>query len=252
MDRIENKDGSTLLRVPAGEFPMGTTEQEARQMVEQYGWWPDRVQNEGPQHAVYLDAYYICQYPITVAQYDRFVKETGALLPVCAADPRFNGAEQPVVGVARDDAKAYAAWAGLRLPTEAQWEKAARGDDRRRWPWGDDWDPKRLNSAESGRGQPTPVGTFDRAGNVSPYGACDMAGNVWEWCLDRAVDEFYAESPRENPCCNKPENDIWDGHNILRGGSWYSGADRSRCASRFDRYWSMARRHVGFRCVKDA
>ena len=249
---IENKDGSTLMLVPAGEFQMGITEEEAGRLVEQYGWRPDRVATESPQHTVYLDSFYLSKYPVTVSQYSRFVEETGANSPTCSDDPRFTIPSQPVVGVEYGEAIAYAEWAGLRLPTEAEWEKAARGDDQRRWPWGNEWHPEKLNSAETGRGQPPPVGAFDEAGNVSPYGICDMVGNVWEWCLDRVDDGFYSESPRENPLSRRPGNDIWEGQFMLRGGSWYNNADRCRCTSRFDRYGQMARRHVGFRCAMSA
>ena len=103
---------------------------------------------------------------------------------------------------------------------------------------------------EAGLGQPTPVDRFTSAGNISPYGVYDMAGNVWEWCLDRYVVDFYEDSPGVNPCCTKPEVH-YDGYYALRGGSWYNGAERARCAARYDRFARMRRRHVGFRCARD-
>ena len=162
-------------------------------------------------------------------------KRPGPFRPDCWDDPRFNAPQQPVIGVAQYDALAYAAWAGLRLATEAEWEMAARGPDGWRWPWGNEWDPQRANTRETGLGRPTAVDHFSAAGNVSPYGVCDMVGNVWEWCQDRYVADFYAHSPRANPCCTKPEIH-YDGHYVLRGGSWYSSADRARCAARYDRF----------------
>ena len=250
MQTLENQDGSTLIHIPGGEFIMGTNDAEAQQMIQQYGWRADRFDDESPQHTVHLDAFYICKYPITVAQYARYMEETGAFPPDCWDDPRFNAPQQPVIGVAQYDALAYAAWAGLRLATEAEWEMAARGPDGLRWPWGNEWDPQRANTRETGLGRPTAVDHFSAAGNVSPYGVCDMVGNVWEWCQDRYVAEFYAHSPRANPCCTKPEIH-YDGHYVLRGGSWYSSADRARCAARYDRFAQMRRRHVGFRCAQD-
>ncbi len=155
-----------------------------------------------------------------------------------------------MIGITHWDAEAYAAWAGLRLPSEAEWEKAARGADGRHWPWGNDWDPARANTRESGVGHPTPVDQFTAAGNVSPYGVCDMVGNVWEWCLDRYDADYYVHSPRANPVCNKPVIH-YDAHRVLRGGSWYNAADRARCTARYDRFPQMRRRHIGFRCARD-
>lgn len=230
---------------------MGTSPAEAAQLNREYGWRLDRFTNEAPQHTVYLKDFYICKYPVTVVEYTRYMSQTGALFFEGWDDPRFNAPDQPVVGVTRHEALAYAEWAGMRLPTEAEWEKASRGADGRGWPWGNYWDPARANSAESGRGYPTPVTAFESAGNVSPYGVCDMVGNVWEWCLDRYDPNFYSDSPRENPCCTLPEIH-YDGYYIVRGGSWYNRGDRIRCAARFDRFPQMQRRHIGFRCVKDA
>ena len=251
MDSIENQDGSTLIPLPGGEFLMGTDPADAQQMADAYGWRLTRFQDESPVHTVQLDPYFISQYPVTVAQYDRYLQETGARPPQCWDDSRFTGPSQPVVGVAHYDAEAYASWAGLRLPTEAEWEYAARGVDGRRWPWGNEWDPDRANTRESGVGHPTPVDRYTDAGNVSPFGVCDMVGNVWEWCQDRYSDDFYTFSPRANPVCAKPVVH-YDAHNILRGGSWYSIAERARCAARYDRFPQMQRRHVGFRCARDA
>lgn len=250
MESLENKDGSTLMCVPGGEFLMGTDDVASEQLAGERGWRLTRFHDEGPRHSVHLDTFYMSQFPITVAQYARFLEETGTRPPSCWDDPRFTGPRQPVVGVTHWDAEAYAAWAGLRLPTEAEWEKAARGADGRLWPWGNDWDPVRANTRESGIDHPAPVDQFTAAGNVSPYGVCDTVGNVWEWCQDRYDADYYAHSPRVNPVCNKPVIH-YDAHRVLRGGSWYSGADRARCAARYDRFPQMRRRHIGFRCARD-
>ena len=251
MNELDNQDGSTLIPIPSGEFLMGTDAAAAELLAQEHGWRVTRFQDECPQRSIHLDAYYISRYPVTVAQYTRFLDETETRPPSCWDDPRFTGPSQPVVGITHWDAEAYAAWAGLRLPTEAEWEMAARGDDGRHWPWGNDWDPDRANTRESGVGHPTPVDQFTAAGNVSPYGVCDMVGNVWEWCQDRYSPDYYIHGPPANPLCTKPVVH-YDAHRVLRGGSWYSIADRARCAARFDRFPQMRRRHIGFRCARDA
>ena len=245
------RDGSELLLVPAGDFRMGTADDEAERLLRQYRWRPDRFHNERPQHTVSMRAYYIARYPVTVAQYARYIEAAGAKVPDCWDDPRFTAPDQPVIGVERKEAIAYASWAGLRLPSEAEWEKASRGTDGRTWPWGNEWDGGRVNSAEHGRGYPTAVTWSESRGNVSPYGLADTVGNVWEWCLDRYVANYYADSPRENPVCTKPEVH-YDGYYSMRGGSWLNQADMCRCAARYDRFDQQRRRHLGFRCAADA
>lgn len=125
---------SGMVLVPAGEFTMGDSTR--------YNWTFMLAYNiyDGPEHVVYLDAYYIDKYEVTNEQYQKFVSETGHCQPRCWNDVRFNRPNQPVVGVTWEDATAYAQWAGKRLPTEAEWEKAARGTDKRLWPWGNKFD----------------------------------------------------------------------------------------------------------------
>jgi sulfatase modifying factor 1 len=230
-----------LCLVPAGEFLMGSDGGEA---------------GEKPQHPITLDAYYIGRCPVTQAQYARFVQAAGHRVPFVDADwakaynwdaarkapPR--GKEQhPVVLVSWDDAVAYCWWAGLRLPAEAEWEKAARGTDGRIYPWGNKWDAARCNTHEGGKGGTTPVGAYSPGGD-SPYGCADMAGNVWEWCADWYDGGYYAHSPSRNP-----QGPSSGSYKVLRGGSWGGGWDYVRVALRYDltpddRYGSF-----GFRCA---
>jgi len=135
--------------------------------------------------------------------------------------------DHPIVNVTYDDAVAYCNWAGVELPTEAQWEKAARGTDGRIWPWGNKWDNRKCHSGESGIDKTTPVGSFPSG--ASPYGVMDMAGNVWEWCADWYDENYYQNSPSRNPQVPRPAS---GSSPMLRGGSWGSGDVDVRVAIR--------------------
>ncbi len=152
---------------------------------------------------------------MTNALYERFTRASSRQAPRYSNDEKWNGSTQPVVGVSWDDADTYCRWAGKRLPTEAEWEKAARGTDGRKYPWGDQWDPSRANSAESRLGKPMPVGSY--LSGASPYGALDMAGNVWQWVADWYDKDYYQRSSARNP--RGPESGT---SRVLRGGSWDS------------------------------
>jgi sulfatase modifying factor 1 len=217
--------GHPLVFVPAGEFLMGS----------------DELPDERPQHAVTLDAYWIDPYPVTNAQYAGFVEETGQ-----DAQGPWRGAftpdkeRHPVVNVSWGDARAYGRWCSKRLPTEAEWEKAARDSDGRRYPWGNRWDGNRCNV--SGRGT-TPVGAYPAG--VSPYGCHDMAGNVVEWVADWYDAGYYAVSPSENP--QGPVSGT--GSRVVRGGAWLDGPGRARAAFRYRRAAGYRFYDQGFRLV---
>jgi formylglycine-generating enzyme required for sulfatase activity/mono/diheme cytochrome c family protein len=171
------RDGADMVYVPAGEFTMGSNEFEA----------------EKPIHRVMLDGYYIYRTPVTVEQYLKFCAETGHRRP---PSPDFNRNwthfDHPIVNVSYDDALDYCHWAGGKLPTEAQWEKAARGTDGSKFPWGNDFDGSKLwrsVNKPGDAGGTKPVGSFPSG--ASPYGALDMAGNVWQWCSDWYDYYFY-------------------------------------------------------------
>ena len=226
-----------MVFVPAGEFIMGSPEGEGND-------------NEHPEHTVYLDAFYIGEYEVTNAEYKECV-DGGACDPPLfnssyARDSYYGNPEYdnyPVINVSWYDARAYCEWKGMRLPTEAEWEKAARGTDGREYPWGNEApDETKLNS-DSSIGDTTEAGSFP--GGASPYGAMDMAGNVWEWTSSLYRDYPYrADDGREDMTAS--------GYWVLRGGSWNYNWSRARCATRNWDSSDIRNINVGFRCCADA
>jgi formylglycine-generating enzyme required for sulfatase activity len=223
---VKGDDGAEMVLVPAGEFVMGSNDDDER-----------------PPHRVHLDAYYIDRYETTNALYRTFVSATGRQAPSSWNDPTFNGDTQPVVGASWHDADAYCRWVGKRLPTEAEWEKAARGTDGRKYPWGDPWEASRTNSDESKLGSTSRVGSYPTG--LSPYDVHDMAGNVWEWVSDWYSYDYYSRSPGRNP--KGPSSGT---ARVLRGGSWLSEAVRLRAAYRYSYSPGYRFEDVGFRCAK--
>ena len=232
---VRDTDGYEMVLVPAGPFAMG----------------PER-------RSVHLDAFYLDRLPVTNEQFKAFVDVTG-YRPTDAGHARFlshwpggrmspGAARHPVTYVSWLDAHAYAAWAGKRLPSEAEWEKAARGTDGRKYPWGrDEPGPGRANYGKARKG-PTPVGAFPAG--ASPYGILDLAGNVWEWCDDVDDPGFYAEGPSHNPrnTARPEERALF----VMRGGSWMYGPRSLRTFSRtsFEAHYRFA--SGGFRCARSA
>lgn len=226
-----------LVYVPAGEFIMGD---DARHD-------PEAWDNEVPRRRVYLDGYWIGQYPVTIAQYTAYLRATGQ--PI---DPEWQmqgRAAHPVTPIIWREAAAFCAWAGgvtslpFALPSEAQWEKAARGTDGRRFPWGMDApDTARCNFG-NWIGGTTPVGARSTAGD-SPYGCADMAGNVWEWCADWYARDYYRHAPARNP--SGPAS---GSARVLRGGSFADGSWVMRCAFRSWLSPAYTDRDPGFRVV---
>ncbi len=207
-------DGAESVLVPAGEFLMGSSDEDEF-----------AIDNEKPQHKVYLDDYYIYKTPVTVAQYRMFCEATSRWFnwSNCESDM------YPIVDVSWDDAVAYTQWACVNLPTEAQWEKAARGTDGRIYPWGNDWDSDLCIHGEYNdiNSDDQLYSYYQILGNVgsivagaSPYDCLDMVGNVWEWCIDWYNEEYYQTSPYENPT-----GPISGEYRILRGGQFYEWSD---------------------------
>jgi formylglycine-generating enzyme len=260
---ITGNDGAPMVLIPAGEFQMGDS--------------LDGMIDALPVHTVYLDAFYMDIYEVTNAQYKKFVQATGRKEPEGDiylyngmwpgkpwSEPNFNGDNQPVTCVSWYDAVAYTEWAGKRLPTEAEWEKAARGGlVGKKYVWGDEWPPPNkagnfpdetvkkkyptlpvITGYDDGYIYYAPVGSFTKNG----YDLFDMVGNVWEWCADWYSINYYAISPRQNPTGPRSGVDY-----VFRGGSWddvYS-PESIRVASRRSTGAIVSSNLIGFRCAQD-
>ena len=260
--------------VPAGTFVMGSTAEERQAAVRLclgdaggalcgLATFAD----EAPAHRVRLAAYRIDRTEVTGAAYERCVR-AGVCPPprVAPEDARFRSPELPVVGVSFDDAQTYCAWTGGRLPTEAEWERAARGADGRRFPWGNGWNPHLCNHAQidelrgrelDGYRYLAPVGSYP-AGQ-SPFGLDDMAGNVFEWVLDRWGEYELAagaEAPEEGGIAPgvvySPTGPRTGADRVVRGGSWRTPGAWTRAASRQRQPDGARELDVGLRCAQDA
>ena len=237
--KVTGKDEAPMALVPAGEFTMGS----------------DLADNEKPPHRVYLNAFYMDMYEVTVGQYAMFLEATALEAP-----PQWDmqnlahRQKRPVVFIDWADAATYCKWAGKRLPTEAEWEKAARGTDGRTYPWGNEV-PTRLHATfgrfdESKQGGGwnshaalTPVGMLED--RRSPYGIYDMAGKVWEWVGDWYDENYYQNSPSQNP-----EGPSSGEYKVVRGGSWSYHPQPLRSAAR--NFYDPTNRYgsLGVRCAK--
>ncbi|MBM3234953.1 PKD domain-containing protein [Candidatus Poribacteria bacterium] len=237
-----------MILIPAGEFIMGSAE----------GVGND---DEHPQHKVYLDDFLIGKYEVTNQQYAEFLNAIGKnnddaghmFVKIDMTFIRYKNQiykavkgweDYPVVGVSWYGANSYAEWEGGRLPTEAEWEKAARGSDGREWPWGNLWEAANCNSWESGPHSPAPVGSYPMG--ASPYGVNDLTGNVYEWLADWYQADYYKVSPLRNP--KGPDSDEF---RVLRGGSWAELANKCRPTIRFGQSPINGDSDFGFRIAKD-
>lgn len=231
-------DPNPMVLIPAGNFIMGSD---------------TRMPDEGPQHTVYLKDYYIDVYEVTNAQYKKFIDATHRRSPSHFRNRTYppGKGEHPVTEVTWYDADAYCTWAGKRLPTAAEWEKAARGTDGRAFPWGDDFDPMKANTPQRWellhqQGDTMPVGSFPEG--VSPYGLYDTSGNVWEW-----TSSWYTAYPGNQ----HPSENYGETYKQLKGGSWWD-CSFYKCgisAPVFNRSFFIRGTHnksFGFRCAKDA
>jgi iron(II)-dependent oxidoreductase len=223
-----------MVYVPEGYFQMGQSSSEAEE--------------QKPMHFVYTSAYFIDKYEVSNTEYKKFLDATGHIKPKYWDDERFNQPDQPVVGVSWFDAMAYSRWKGRRLPTEAEWEKAARGNDGRLYPWGEkEAKGKKLYfvnvfGMEDRYEFTAPVNYY--ATGASPFGALNMSGNVWEWCLDWYDKDYYRISPELDP--EGPEAKQMK---VLRGGSWINDIDGVQVTLRARNLPEAKNKIYGFRTV---
>jgi serine/threonine-protein kinase len=260
--RTWQQDNSVMVHVPSGAFWRGSTEGDGA-----------AEGHERPQRLITLEGYIIDQHEVTNAQFAAFLNQSeepiqetvwldapskairihlvqGTWLP----DEGYE--HHPVVEVTWHGANAYCRWAGKRLPTEAEWEKAARGLDKRVYPWGNEFDGNKLNFCDvnceieerraanwdDGYARTAPVGSYPEG--ASPYGALDMAGSVWEWVADRYREDYYALSPAINP-----QGPIIGPERVHRGGAWDSNERYARTAMRNPARPSHHGPSLGFRCA---
>ena len=258
-DVVLGEDGAEMVLIPADEFVMGSNNGNA---------------DEAPTHTVYLDDFLMDRYLVTNAQYKVFIDENpqwrkdiipreyhdGNYLKLWDEDScyPYRKGDHPIVTVSWYAAMAYAEWAGKRLPTEAEWEKAARGGlSNKIYPWGNSIDKSKANYGNSWDGRvvtirTTPVGSYP----PNRYGLCDMVGNVREWCFDAYQADFYKNSPRQNPIAGGtfegilPNFTTVKNSRVFRGGTWYYPPHALRVTLRMRDIPSLAVTSVGFRCVK--
>lgn len=219
-----------VVSIPPGAFLMGSD---------------DRLPDEAPQRTVSLSGFRIHRHEVTNVQYDRYVRATGAPPPAAWPGGAVPPGESlhPVVGVRAEEAAAYCEWLAMRLPTEAEWERAARGGDGRAWPWGAAWDPDLANTADGGPGWTTPVGSYPSG--ASPTGVLDVAGNAAEWVSDYYDADSYRTAPDTDPSGPGAVT-----NRVRRGGSWASPADEARTARRTSSHGAAPDLRAGFRCVR--
>jgi formylglycine-generating enzyme required for sulfatase activity len=283
-----------MVLIPEGQFLMGSTEDDINKLLElDRNVEASRFDVEVPQREVCLGAYLINKYPVTNAEYKKFIESGGykqrdywsnagwdyvlQIKPLDGDD--LNSAMDsddgcPVVNVSWYEAEAFAKYTGKRLPTEAEWEKAARGTDGRVYPWGNEFDKTKLNCAESRIERPTPVVKYLQG--RSEYGCFDMAGNVWEWTADWFDSQYYRSAPgrdpqgpakaEDKPFFGRPEDvgtSIYELEpasagsgtlsdcKVLRGGSWSGGGVvHIRCANRDYDEPDYRNETIGFRCAR--
>ncbi len=247
-----------MIEIPEGEFLIGTSDDIIKLLqLKESDWayeWSDNelFAAEQPQHRLSLPAFEIAKYPVTNEEYHTFVSDMSYRLPRdwIGFTFRDDTESHPVVGVSKIDAEAYIGWLNqktemnFRLPMEAEWERAARGNDGRIFPWGNTFDPWRCNTAESVKKGTTPVGSYSPSGD-SPCGAVDMVGNVWEWTQSLFVP--YPLTPNV-----KIDEAKARGRYVVRGGAWYYTRKLARCTAREGIVANYLSSSIGFRLARSA
>jgi formylglycine-generating enzyme required for sulfatase activity len=231
--QIAGKDGAPAVLIPAGTFIWGDDE-------------------NSPRRELFVDAFYLDKHEVTVGRYAEFLKQTGNIRPPeewDTVDVKSN-ADLPVVGVDWHDANSYCQWVGRRLPTDAEWERAARGTDERKFPWGND--APMAENARFGKKYGNPVykdgvaAVGSHPKGASPFGVDDMSGNVGEWVADWFTDSFPSTDTRN------PKGPASGDGKVLRGGGWYDPAERITATKRMHAPPEQRESGVGFRCASDA
>jgi len=218
-----SQDNSDMVLIPAGEFTMGS----------------EKLANEKPRHKLFLKDFYMDKFEVTNQQYYKFCKDTNRELPIHMTNDKIPAGREnhPVSNVSFSDAEAFCKWAGKRLPTEQEWEKAARGTDGRVYPWGSGWDQNLSNNRTRSGEDTLPVGSIPRG--ASPYGLMDMAGNVWEW-----TDSWYKSYP------GSPVNFDETGKNrVVRGGAYFYSIELLRTSYRHPLPPDDVSEYGGMRCA---
>ena len=261
-------DSEDMVMVPGGPFLMGVdkevnkdTEKMSKRARLKYAVSREAFHDEGPAHNVILDAYYIDKYEVSNKHYSNFMKATDHPAPAYWDDHRRNKPQQPVSGINWNDANSFCSWANKRLPTEAEWEKAARGPEGYKYPWGNDLD---VTKANFGRKDEVTANVDSYEEGKSPYGAYNMAGNVFEWVSDW-YDPNYYKKTRQNINPAGPKDGAWlsgtgtyvdriavGKKRVIRGGSWYAPAES---VSNTHRFWNDPMNNsygvgLGFRCAR--
>ncbi|PKO00745.1 MAG: formylglycine-generating enzyme family protein [Chloroflexi bacterium HGW-Chloroflexi-4] len=242
-----------MVEIPAGEFLMGTSDQQIAVLLETEKWAEEWVEEgmfqvEQPQHKVELQSFEIGLYPVSNIDYYSFIYNTGHRVPKNWIGYHYADGEAnfPVAGISKKDALAYCEWISknlktiYRLPNEAEWEKAARGTDGRIYPWGDFFDPWRCNTLESAKRATTANGSYSPSGD-SIYGIADMVGNVWEW-----TSSFLLPYPFKNIS----EKEANTNKCVVRGGAWYYSHKLARCAARETVLADYVSPALGFRLAR--
>ena len=265
---LSGNDDVPMILIPAGEFRMGSTEDQISGLLKDFeGVQFNAFQAEIPQRQVNLKAYYIDQYEVSYRQYRAFLESTGRAAPAFWENERFHKPDHPVLGVTWYDATAYCTWAGKRLPTEAEWEHAARGPQDYAYPWGNLWDPQRTNTAsywagknfssmakwgewmqtalDRGKAGPLEVGTFPNG--VSSFGVHDMAGNVSEWVFD-----WYTPYENQPRLIHNPNGADSGTMKVHRGGSWSVSSIFARSTYRARENPETKSPYIGMRCAKSS
>ena len=255
-----------FIAIPSAPFRMGTPERDLSTLAKAYGGTRESYREEAPQHVLILPPFAIARTPVTNALYAAFVAAAGVREPITWRGPQPPDMlrDHPVVDVSWEDANAFCEWlnaqnakskmqnaepdagnsafciphSAFRLPTEAEWEHAARGTGGRAFPWGDEWDDRRANTRDGGPGGITPVGSYPAG--ASPYGCLDMAGNVWEWTASLDAPYLYEASDGR-------EDSRAPGRRILRGGCYANPHGFARSACRFRLLPNVRNTFLGFR-----